>query len=107
MFLPQVAEIDQFDKNGNVVDDINSVTEYIDQVVLGNTDTTPEDEDNDDGQNFHCVKTVEYNYDRHSVLIAPVFFIEKKQTEFPDYQTPSILAPSMDIATPPPDACAS
>ena len=103
MFLPQGAEDDQFDKNGNQVDDINSVCEYIDQVILGNIDKTPEDEDTDDGQNFHVVKTMEYSFERQSILVRPLSFIEIKQTEFADYKIYFLTSPSMDITTPPPD----
>lgn len=103
MFLPQVAEDDQFDKNGNQIDDINTVTEYINQVVLGNKDTTPEDEDNDDGQNLHVSKTIEYSYDRQCILLEPLSFVEIKRPEFPSYITPGTTTPSFEITTPPPD----
>ena len=46
MFLPQVDEDDQYDAHGQQIDDLNTVSEYIDQVVLGDVDKTPEDEDN-------------------------------------------------------------
>ena len=56
MFIPQVDETDIYDKNGNQVDDINSLVEYIDQIVLGNVDPTPEDEDDDNACYFHVIK---------------------------------------------------
>lgn len=107
MFLPQVAEDDQFDKNGKQLDDINTVAEYINQVWLGNKDNTPEDEDNDDGQNFHIVKTVEYSYERASIILELPSFTEIKQTEFADYKASSFSSPAIEVSTPPPDSSLS
>ena len=53
MFLPQVPEDDVYDTNGNQLDDINSIVEYV-MVKIG-LDHTADDEDNDSGQNLHVV----------------------------------------------------
>jgi hypothetical protein len=53
MLIPQVAEID-FYANGKQVDDINSTIEYLQQEVLDIPDESPEDEDDDNGQQMHC-----------------------------------------------------
>jgi len=103
MFLPQVAEDDQYDTAGRQMDDINSVSEYIDQVILGNEDPTPEDEDADNGQNFHIVKTVEYNHQQTSISIQRAAFIEIGIHEFSEYMLPQLSLPTLDVATPPPD----
>ena len=58
MFLPQMDEEDVYIASGQQVDDINSVVEYVDQVMLGHKDDTPEDEDDDSGQNFLLVETL-------------------------------------------------
>ena len=103
MFLPQVAEDDQFDTHGIQIDDINSVSEYIDQIVLGHVDKTPEDEDNDNGQNFHVVKVADYHFTQQYVAIAQLPFTEIKKHEFSEYRITSIPSPSFDILTPPPE----
>jgi hypothetical protein len=52
MLLPRVSEIDLY-ANGRQVDDINSTIEYIQQEVLNIPDDSPEDEDDDTGQQLH------------------------------------------------------
>ncbi len=58
--IPQFDEVDKVSKTGAKVDDINTVTEFVDQVLLGNHDSTPEDEDNDQARHLQTVKTVTY-----------------------------------------------
>ncbi|MCP9750825.1 hypothetical protein [Ferruginibacter sp. HRS2-29] len=103
MFLPQVAEDDQYDITGRQIDDINSVSEYVDQVLLGNYDPTPEDEDSDNGQDFHVVKSVDYNYLQPSVFIQRDRFVEIRKHSFSEYMLPQLSFPALDVATPPPD----
>ena len=55
MFIPVMDEVDIFDAHGMQYDDINSTYEYVDQVVLGNEDSTPEDEDDDHAREFNMV----------------------------------------------------
>ena len=99
MFLPQSPEDDQYDANGQQIDDINSVTEYI-AVLLG-YDHTPDDEDDDSGQNFHMVKSFDYDFNQHFTLIKPVSE-DNKKTEFPEYINARIENISPDVITPPP-----
>src|SRR5450755_4028384 len=76
MFLPQVAEQDIYDAQGNQEKDINTVIEYVSEVILGKHDKDPIDNDNDDGQNFHLVKIVDYYFQldftdiKHKPLVA-------------------------------------
>src|SRR5215211_5454050 len=51
MLLPQAEDIDVY-ANGQQTDDKNTVVEYIQQEVLDIPDETPEDEDDDKGQNL-------------------------------------------------------
>jgi len=102
MFLPQVAEDDVYDKNGIQEDDINSVLEYF-SVALG-YDTTPDDEDDDSGQNFHLAKTVEYSYQQQFLIIEQPEFKEITEHNFAEYQQAKIQPVSFDIVTPPPEA---
>jgi hypothetical protein len=45
LFLPKAAGVDIYDTRDHKKDEINSLFEYIYQIVLGNKDKTPEDED--------------------------------------------------------------
>lgn len=103
MFLPQVPETDIYDANGNQVDDINSVVEFV-MVKLG-LDHRADDEDDDSGQNFHIVKIVEYCFRPEFTTLkkAGVFL---KKANFPEYQQNKITRISFDVIIPPPKAIA-
>jgi hypothetical protein len=103
MFLPQMAEQDTYGANGQQTDDINSLVEYIDQVVLGNHDDTPEDEDNDEGQNFQIAKSVDYFFKQQSYIIDQPFTLVVTPI-YSDYIHTKLSAVSFDIITPPPEA---
>ncbi len=47
MFFPMLNEKDAYELNGKQKDDINSVVEFVYQILLGHKDLTPEDEDDD------------------------------------------------------------
>ncbi len=99
MLLPQGPEDDVYDKNGNQIDDINSIVELV-MVDLG-IDHTADDEDDDQGQNFHMVKIFDYCYEP--------FFTETKSNEpsdtqslFGEYKENKIPSVCFDIIIPPP-----
>lgn len=100
MFLPQVAEADLHDMNDNQADDVNSVVEYI-AVALG-YDQTPDDEDDDNGQNFHPEKTADYFYQQISNIIKSGNIARVSQDHFVEYEINYCRAVYKDILTPPP-----
>ncbi len=102
MFLPQVAEDDQYDANGQQIDDVNSVVEFI-CVELG-IDKTADDEDDDSGQNFHLVKEAEYFYQPQFICIDEEKFAQTKQKNFADFLIPQPDLVNVEIITPPPKA---
>ena len=101
MFLPQVAEVDVVNTEGQYKDDINSIAEYV-CVILG-YDHTPDDEDDDSGQNFHLVNTCDYFYQQEIILLE-----KKYNTTAPciytGYTPRSLSNPYYDIIAPPPKA---
>lgn len=103
MLLPQVQETDVYNRNDQQVDDINSVLEYI-AVQLG-VDTTPDDEDDDTGQNFHLVKIPEYSFEQQFIIIERDDFTEIKKHTFSDYTPAKLRLMAYDILTPPPESC--
>lgn len=106
MFLPQIAEEDVFDSKGNQVDDINinTVCEYIDEVILGNTDATPEDEDDDSGQNFVTVNALNYFYQQPSFLIETIVEVNSDNPTYSIYLNTKLSSTISDVITPPPEA---
>ena len=98
MFLPQAPESDVYDKNGAQVDDITSIVEFV--MVKAGADHHADDENNDQGQNFHLIKVFDFCY-------APVFTkthneFSTKQPVFIEYKEGKIPTLSFDIIIPPP-----
>lgn len=104
MFLPQMAENDVFDAQGNQIDDINTIIEYIDQVVLQNIDNEPEDEDDDSGQNFRLVKSANYYCHPQAEACEEITHTHASKQVFAGYLLATIIAPCYDIDAPPPKA---
>ncbi len=101
MFLPQIAEDDVYDANGKQADDINTVIEYF-QVALG-YDHHPDDEDDDNGQNFHLIKNIEYNCQQAGIVIEHKDFFTIVPQLFYDTDEAAFQSLSSDIITPPPE----
>jgi hypothetical protein len=104
MFLPQVAETDMYNTGGQQKNDINSVLEYVDEVIMGNLDQTPVDEDNDQGQNFHLVKLVDYYFeiDFSPVKQEPISGTAKNSYSL--FREAAVYPVSLEIPAPPPKA---
>jgi hypothetical protein len=105
MFIPVVDEKDVFDARGRQVGDINTIFEFVDQLVLGNKHVTVVDEDDDQAHFFTGATGV-------SVYIsAPLQQIAgpKEPTTnqlavaYPLLPEQKISSVSYDILTPPPD----
>ena len=101
MFIPQMEETDSFDANGMPTDDINSLVEYIDQVMLNNIDDTPEDEDDDYARNYSPVQNGFY-YTSNASEIIPSDFPDVAKVYFPEFPEVEIPSISFDVIAPPP-----
>ncbi|MEO5649296.1 MAG: hypothetical protein ABIR03_05150 [Ginsengibacter sp.] len=101
MFLPQVPEVDTYDANGNQLDDINSIVEYV-MVKMG-LDHHADDEDSDNGQNLHLVTGFQYTFEPFFTQIHKDYS-ENKSNFFPEYSQSKISFISYDIIVPPPKA---
>ena len=101
MFLPQVTEQDAYDSTGSPINDINSVFEFVNVVVLGHHQNPPVDEDDDNGQNFHLIKMVNYCFlpyfteihekpaiDTETIAVFPYFNENKTEPGFFSIQVP-------------------
>ncbi len=99
MLLPQVPEVDIYDANGNQIDDINSVVEYV-MVKLG-FDHHADDEDDDSGQNLHLVTGFQYTFEPYFLPLIKEYSASEINSfaEFTHLKAPSV---SYDIIVPPP-----
>ena len=96
-----MEETDSFDANGMPTDDINSLVEYIDQVMLNNIDDTPEDEDDDYARNYSPVQNGFY-YTSNASEIIPSDFPDVAKVYFPEFPEVEIPSISFDVIAPPP-----
>ena len=102
MFIPQVNEADIFTTAGTESDDINSLVEYIDQVVLGHTDAHPEDEDDDSARGC-SVQQFTHDLQANRIEIpAPARASNKNDPS--TYAFTLLTTAHRDIPTPPPKA---
>ena len=105
MFIPQMAEVDMYDRNGAQVDDISTLVEFIDQDVLGHPDNTPEDEDDDTERTYHITKSIEFSWHPFvSEVQTKVAVKEEPATEFADYAANKPTPGFTNILIPPPKA---
>jgi hypothetical protein len=104
MFLPQVPEQDIYNAQGQQEKDINTVIEYIDEVIIGNHDKDPVDEDNDDGQNFHLVKIVDYYFEIDFAPVKHKPLISATKQQFCLFSEEKLHPVILDILAPPPKA---
>jgi hypothetical protein len=102
MFLPQAPESDVYDKNGVQLDDITSIVEFV-MVRLG-IDHHSDDENNDQGQNFHLIKIFDFCYSPVFTKTKNEFFT--KAPVFIEYEENNFPTVSFDIIIPPPKAMA-
>ncbi len=99
--LPQVQEQDINSGFGQQKEDVNSLVELF-NVEMG-YDKTPDDEDNDSGQNFHLVKFVDYSFQQIQTVLQRYEHVSVKKHEFSEYRMPVLESVCIEIPTPPPD----
>jgi hypothetical protein len=104
MLLPQVAETDVYNALGQREDDINTVIEYVDEVIMGNHTANPVDEDNDQGQNFHLVKIVDYYFEIDFTPIKHKPVVTTTKNKFCLFPEEKISPVTLEILAPPPKA---
>lgn len=102
MFMPQANEVDQYSSNGVEIDDVNSFAEYIDQIVLGNKDFTPEDEDDDSARNFQLMQTDLFSFGPQFVELKNPYNNLKRKTNFPPFIEQKFASVYYEIPAPPP-----
>lgn len=101
MFLPQVPEVDVYDANGNQLDDINSIVEYV-MVKIG-LDHHADDEDDDSGQNFLAVTGFQFTPQPFCGHVVKQY-AELNTNMFRECNQQKISTIAYDIIVPPPKA---
>jgi len=107
MFIPVMDEVDTYDAQGMKVADINSVYEFIDQVLLGNKDRTPQDEDDDQAHYFNTVHVKIFVLPSYSIAPAKqpaAVFTWIEKPDFILHAAHNWTSVVHDIIVPPPKA---
>src|SRR5215204_515319 len=99
MLIPQMEDFD-FEVSDLQIDDINSLIEYVDQVVLENPDVTPGDEDDDTARNY-ILAQITFYCNQYSIGIPTHDFSRKEKNFFPEFAANKIPSISFDIVAPP------
>lgn len=102
MFIPTIEKQDQYNVDGSAVDDINSFYEYIDQVLLGNADPTPEDYDDDQPHFYQLAKTTTFYYQQTAFEFKPTFTTALENKFYQELEEINLPSPSYEIIVPPP-----
>lgn len=106
LFLPKAAGADIFDTRDHKRDEINSLFEYIYQIILGYKDSTPEDEDGNTSSDC-LVQKVSTEQVCHTVVIEPVqqdVTQPENKLVYSVYNETTLCDGIRDITIPPPKA---
>jgi len=105
LFIPVVEENDVYDVSGRQIDDINTIFEYVDQVLLGHTDLTPEDEDDDQPHFFTSSSSISYYISGQEQVVCAVNEPTTKglAVAYPRLPVQKTSSVAYDILTPPPE----
>jgi hypothetical protein len=99
MFIAQIDESDSFDKAGQQKEDINSLVQYVDLVILKHNRHT-KDTDDDNARYFHAAKFDDYSFSQTGVIKREYFIVGK--TKFPPSIEKKLTSVCLEIQGPPP-----
>ena len=102
MFIAQVDEVDAYDSKGCRINDINTLCQYIDEVVLNHHSKPRPDEDDDNARYFHIVKLSGYTFNRLGFEIDSKPCRNNKRATYPLYIAKKPFAVTFEVLTPPP-----
>lgn len=101
MFIAQVDEVDAYDANGCRVNDINSLAEYIHDVILDHHGKSRPDEDDDNARYFHIDKTFDFSFSQQGIVSGTTALRTKGKNCYPGNSGKPVPADG-DVVTPPP-----
>lgn len=103
LFIPQADEVDQYDAMGRQVNDINSLYEYVNEIVLGNMPTASQDEDDDTGRYYHIVKVTSFCFSQNIISLKKPELAGFQKIIFFDCFTLKLPSIFFEIQSPPPE----
>jgi len=105
MFFPVVEETVRYDMKGKPVDDVTSVVEFVDQVLLEHKDDTPCDREEDNREHFFSAFKCGFYLSPQQILYTQKQTFEPEPViEYSETRQNAVSIVSYDILTPPPKA---
>lgn len=102
MFIAQVDEVDAYDSEGHRVNDINTLAQYISDVLLNHKNKSRPDEDDDNARYFHIVKLNGHSFNKQVIESEQKDYSIIQKLTFPHYNTRIPISIVFDVVTPPP-----
>ncbi|MDE3249767.1 MAG: hypothetical protein KGO82_13975 [Bacteroidota bacterium] len=102
MFLPQTAEKDIYNRSGQQERDVNTLIEFVYASLNIHQNNNPVDNDDDQGQNFHLVKLVDYHLALDPVYLRPQAVPRTDLLHYGTHPVEKIPLVSTEIVAPPP-----
>jgi hypothetical protein len=102
MFIAQVDEVDAYDSKGCRVNDINSLVEYVNDILLDHKGPSRPDEDDDNARYFHIIKAFDFSISQQVVVKNPGWLNATEQQHFPGINSGKPVPAFYDVVTPPP-----
>ncbi len=87
-----------------MVNDINSLSEFINVTFFGNTASYGIDEDDDTARYYHVVKAPVYQFAQEIVELKPVQHVTIVPNHYPEYTTQNPTQGFANLSVPPPKA---
>jgi hypothetical protein len=102
MFLPQTAEKDIYNGNGQQERDVNTLIEFLSASLGIHQNNNPVDDDDDQGQTFHLVKLVDYHLALDPIYLRPQELPSTDCIHYAVHPVEKIPAVCTEIVAPPP-----
>lgn len=102
MFIPVMDEQDIYDEHGHQVSDINTLTQFISQEILGHSRVIDHDQD-DDQAHFFNIKVHQYTFHIFQPVISNTPVYSTKTCSYsPPTDDQRMSSVTYDVAAPPP-----
>ncbi len=104
MFIAQVDEVDTYDAKGNPQNDINTLTEYIHDILLHRDKKPRPDEDDDNARYFQGSNASLYDLQQYKVKVSNEDVFVNIKDQYSLFKENELLSPFLEITSPPPKA---
>ncbi|HVT83808.1 MAG TPA: hypothetical protein VHD35_01330 [Chitinophagaceae bacterium] len=104
MFIAQVDEVDTYDAKGRPQNDINTLGEYIHDILLHHSNKPRPDEDDDNARYCQVVSMPLYDFSLYKSKTSGDTPVMEQKKEYALFKENKWHSPVLDILSPPPKA---